>query len=128
MYSWEALVNNELVKQIEQIDGLSEEQRSKTTKFQWVNYETGHRVGVNLATGVFFAGNQILHAGEDDVRDLSYRGDYRIIYATRHTIIGGGDIPDNYLYLVGWQFTLNGKNYKRILYVRPDGEIIFGGN
>jgi len=127
MYNWEALVNNELVKQIEQIDGLSEEQRNKTTMFQWIDYDTERKVGVDLTDGSFFINDQILHAGEDDVRDLSDRGDYRIIYATRHTIIGGGDDPSNYLYLVGWQVTDEGKNKKRILYIYPSGTVIFGG-
>jgi len=86
-------------------------------------------VVVSLVNGLFQIGNQILHASEGDVADLSYKENvkYRLIYATRHSCVGGCDHPDFYTYLVGWQYTENGKNVKRILYVQPNGEVIFGG-
>lgn len=108
---------------------MTEEERSECERFAWLNYDTGHQVGVDLVNGWMFIDNQILHAGDGDIANMSFRHEepYRLIYATRHTVINGVDTPDNYMYLVGWQKTIDGKNYKRILYVYPHGEVIFGG-
>lgn len=99
-------------------------------EFQWVNDETNHRVGVNLETGMFYINGQVLHSSQGDVGSLTSHPHlkYRLIYATRHIMPNGVDSPEGHLYLVGWQSNdLDGKNIKRILYVYPNGEVMFGG-
>ena len=110
--------------------GLSEEERNNCHVFCWYNKE-GHTVEVDLITGQFNVNGQIMHASRGDIENLSNRSDinYRMIYARRHFFGQGviGQYDDVGLYLIGYQFTEAGRNYKRILYIYPNGEIIFGG-
>ncbi len=80
-----------------------------------------------MDTGIFKAGNQVLHASMWDMAVLSNRPDikYKLIYATRHFIHHNSD--EEIMFLLGWQFNADNKNIKRILYIYPNNEIVFGG-
>jgi len=124
-----------IIDQKARLSGLSQEERDNCKEFRWVNEETGHSVAVNLENGLFAIEDadkqQILHAGWGDIGKLSYKEGvaYRLIYATRHFVDSHlGEQEDSSLHLIGWQFTEQGKNYTRILYVCQNGEIIFSGD
>lgn len=130
-YTWISVQKDGIQLDESRGDGLNEEERDNSKLFSWENKETGHKVSVNLETGKFYIGDQILHASRGDIENLSDRlqPKYRLIYAKRHFFsFGEGPGQDTIgLYLIGWQITLDKRNIKRILYILPNGEIIFGG-
>lgn len=132
MYKWIAILKDGTQLDESRGYGLQEEERKKCKWFSWENSDNKHRVSVNLENGSFEINGQVLHAGLGDVANLSNRPNenYRLIYAKRH-FVTGGDYPFQDaigVYLVGWQINdETGKNIKRILYVYPDGQVIFGG-
>ena len=107
--------------------GLQDEERKNCKIFTWTDSETGHKVSVDLETGSFTVGDQVLHASVGDLAKLSGLAEnYELIYAKRHFVsFGAGDKVnlDPSLYLIGWKTS----KYKRILYIQTDGQIIFGG-
>jgi len=84
----------------------------------------GERViAVDFETGLFYIGGQPVnpdYAMEDH--------NYRIIYYKRSRIERGfgnkGKEQYIYAYLLGWQFTENGKNTQRIMFWYPETNII----
>lgn len=131
MYKWRAKLKDGKEEAEARGDGLNEKERKNCETFCWINKETDHKVCVNLNTGIFTINDQIMHASRGDVENISNRNekDYRLIYAKRHFFSYGNVMGSDTVgaYLIGWQITVEDKNYKRILYVYPNGEIIFGG-
>lgn len=130
-YRWRAILKDGTELKEERGGGLNEDERKNCKIFSWVDEEIDHKVSVDLTTGIFKIDGQTLLPSRGDVEVLSGRTspEYRLIYAKRHFFTyGAGPAKDELgLYLIGWQITLDGKNIKRILYIRPSGEIIFGG-
>lgn len=131
IYKWITVQRDGLQLEESRGDGLNEEERKNCSVFSWVNQETGKAISVDLNTGRFHIGDQVLHPSRGDVEKLSDREqpEYRLIYAKRFFFSFGAQESENVVgfYLIGWQITLEKRNIKRILYISPSGEIIFGG-
>ena len=131
MWKWSAILDNDQEIKEERGFGLSEDERKACKYFFWTNDQTNQRVGVNLKNGKFDVDGQTLIPSRGDVESLADRSYsvYRLIYFKRH-FFTFGDRPGEEvvgLYGIGWQFTEEGKNIKRLLYITPNNEIIFGG-
>jgi len=82
-----------------------------------------HSIGVDLTTGLFYINNMPFNAG------LAFKDvNYRIITYTRQRmevgVITGATKQYIHQHLLGWQFTEDGKNYQRILFLSPSTHII----
>ena len=131
MWKWSAILDNDQEIKEERGFGLSEDERNACKYFFWTNDQTNQKVGVNLKNGKFYVNGQTLVPSRGDVESLADRSypAYRLIYFKRH-FFTFGDRPGEEvvgLYGIGWQFTEEGKNIKRLLYITLNNEIIFGG-
>ena len=131
MWKWSAIQNDGQEIKEERGFGLSEDERNACKYFFWNNDQTGQKVGVNLKNGKFDVDGQILIPSRGDVESLTDRSypSYRLIYFKRHFFTFGDRPGEEVVGLlgIGWQFTEEGKNIKRLLYITPNNEIIFGG-
>ena len=129
MYKWQTIQKDGTELKQNGRGGLTEEERKNCKIFSWVNEKTGHKVSVDLTTGSFKINEQVLLPSRGDLEVLSGRNDieYRLVYATRHFLAFGDKSPEHSVgaYIIGWQATLEGKNIKRLLYIKPSGEIVF---
>ena len=131
MWKWLAILNDGQEIKEKRGFGLREDERNACEYFFWTNDQTNQKVGVNLKNGKFYVNGQTFIPSRGDVESLADRSYpvYRLIYFRRH-FFSFGDRPGEEvvgLLGIGWQATIDGRNVKRILYIQPDNEIIFGG-
>lgn len=84
-----------------------------------------HNYAVDLTTGLFYIDDICLNLAPQ----LVGKTGFRVIYFKRKRQEIGfqakGD-PTIHAYLLGWQITLDGKNYQRIMFIHPweNGQVI----
>lgn len=83
-------------------------------------------VGVDLLTGSFLSNFLFDGNFHRSMPDLPFKTQYRLIYYRRMQADAtvGASRPQVlnqslHRYLIGWQATINGKNYQRILFLNP---------
>jgi len=86
--------------------------------FSLSNIDGKRKIEVNLMTGVFKIGEYYL----DLTECLPRKEFFRLIYirrarakANERSFINREELNPTYTYLIGWQTTIDGKNYQRIL-------------
>ncbi len=81
-----------------------------------------HNIAVDLETGMFYLGAYPLNPGMT-FQDV----EYRLIYYKRSRMeIGWGGKEEQFIhrYLLGWQATIEGENYQRIMFLDPSNHMI----
>lgn len=89
--------------------------------------EDGKVYQINLNTGMFtINGIEIFLITEQELGTPLRDAHYRIIYYKRmqtNFTVQKLEKPKVFCYLLGWQTTVNGKNFQRILQIFPDGKL-----
>ena len=92
--------------------------------------EPGIDYWVDLKTGRFYVnGEWICPADEEGILLTDRKVEYRPIWFRRWYRTfdqRGGEIDARWVLFLGWQFTENGRNYKRMMQVRQDGTVGIG--
>lgn len=80
---------------------------------------TDKDISVNLETGRFDIGGFEFINTDPDV-DFPEGTEYRLIYFRRNTInfTASGEQDQSTVFYIGWQTTIDGKNYKRVIGVQ----------
>lgn len=116
MYTLKTLKDNKI------IDTTVKKLLDGNPEMVWLENGT-HSIGVDLTTGLFYINNMPFNAG------LVFKDvDYRLIIFTRQRlemgVISGSTKQYIHQHLLGWQFTEDGKNYQRILFLFPSTHIV----
>jgi len=89
--------------------------------------EDGKIYSVNFQTGAFFVkGIEIFPITETELGIPLRDAHYRIIYYKRmqaNFTVQKLEEPKLFCYLLGWQTTVNGRNFQRVLQIFPDGKL-----
>lgn len=89
--------------------------------------ENGNIYSVNLQTGAFFVkGIEIFPITKEEIGIPLRDAKYRIIYYRRmqtNFTVQKLEEPKVFCYLLGWQTTIDGRNFQRVLQIFPDGKL-----
>ena len=89
--------------------------------------EDGKKYSVNLKNGMFtINGVEIFPITETELGVPLRNAKYRIIYYKRmqaNFTVQKLEGPKIHSYLIGWQTTISGKNFKRVMQIFPDGKV-----
>lgn len=86
----------------------------------------------NFANGYFYINNMCVRPAECDLLLTDRKVEYRPIWFRRwyHTFEMGtgsrGEIGAYWILFLGWQFTENGRNFKRMIQIHQDGTVGVG--
>jgi len=118
MYKWTAIDKNGHRYSEDKVgfkDILEMDKDGFLSSFHVTNGEKN--VAVDLKTGLFYIGEFPFDAGLSN-KKLKYR---LIYFKRKRKSIGVNSVPTHiYAHLIGWQITLKGVNYKRIMFLYPN--------
>lgn len=123
-FFWTALLKNGQLlfedekhsfKEVQEADS---EQRVK--RFSLTNKLTGDTLSVCLDTGYLYSNFLFHHMFPHPQQDLFRNATFRLIYFRRNRLIVGKTKKQVlHRYAIGWQCTIDGVNYQRILFLDP---------
>lgn len=122
LFTWIALLKNgQLIlgkhQSFKEVQIADKKQQLK--RFSLMNESTGDTLTVCLETGYFYSNFAFHSLFPHPDKNLFFKASFRIIFYKRIRKYSGNNPSFVYRYLLGWQTTIEGKNYQRIIFLNP---------